>query len=85
MVIGVFMAIPNPMTPAVTNQMGSVLSVHWVAAIRLRALKFHATRLNKTLAYSETHSMGCYHEAQKTQQKQTQKIQQQQIQGRNPG
>lgn len=85
MAMGVFIAIPDPMVPAVTHQMGSVLSVLWVSAIRLKALRFQVNRLNRSLACGETHSMGCYHEACKTQQKQTQKIQQKQIQGRNPG
>ena len=75
MAIGVF-TTPDPVVPAVTRQMGSVLSTLGGSAIRLRVLIAHTNRLNKNLAYSETHSMGCHHEAQKTQQKQTQKIQQ---------
>lgn len=67
----VFIAIPNPMTPVVTNQIKSVLSVLQMAAIRLKALKFHTDRPNEKLAYYGICSMGCYYEAQKIQQKQT--------------
>ena len=74
MAIGVFIAIADPMARAVMHQTGSILTLS--VSNQLGVPIFHKNRLNENLAYSETHSLECTHEAQKRQKKQTQKIQQ---------